>query len=659
MIALPAIAFLLFFLVLRKKRICGRRAFLAAATFCGTSVVLITELLSIPRLLTRGGVAIAWLVLDAACLIVYLRLERSSMEPPAGREADSVAEDDRENLDSGTRLLLFGCGIIVLLVGITALWAPPSGIDAMAYHMPRVMMWINNHNVGFYPTPDYTQLIYGAFAEYSMMHTILLWGSDRFTNMVQFVSFVGCALAISYVAKLLGASRRTQALAAVICITIPEGILEASGAKNMYAASLWIATMTAFLLAANEDAGWLNTICIGLAAGLAIFTKGTAYLILPFIVLACWWAGSGASRIRLLKRSAVLVVLILAINGPLYLRNYEFDGSPLGASSKLNYGELQLTIQGMGIKSTVANVLRNISLQVGTPFDSLNMKLEHGFRKAIDIIGVNPDDPGQVVFDEPFVLNHLSFNEFLAGNPLHFVLLLAAMGIIFAKCRDAENRVLAWYALGIVFAFVAFCAVLKWQTWSSRFHLPFFVLGAALTAVVLARYIPRRLVMAIAAALVIWGLLNASLNRFRSLIPVSRWKTVYAARSVLYFNHNLGHLEASYTAAAAAVNRTDCKSVGIDAYTPLSDPEITRSPDSFLIYPILALTHADGRRRTAWYSGVRNLTERYAKSQPHAQACAIVCLDCAKVAAKWEQYRAFPEHEVFNDVVVFEMPKER
>jgi hypothetical protein len=650
MIALPPIAFLLFFLVLRKKGVYGRRACLAAATFCGSSVVLMTEILSIPAAVTRSGVAICWLAIDVACLVVYLKLERSANDSaPQPADVDAANED----LDRTSKILLFGCGIIIVLVAITGLLTPPSGIDALSYHLPRMVMWINDHNVAFYPTPDYTQLIYGAFSEYSIMHTVLLWGSDRFTNMVQVVSFLGCAVAVSYIVKLLGGDRRIQALAAVICITIPEGILEASGPKNMYSASFWIATTTVFLLAANRDPSWLNTICIGLAAGLAVFTKGTAYIILPFVVLVCWVAGSGIARIRLLKRGAVLVVLVLAINGPQYVRNYEFDGSPLGASSKLHYGELQLTIQDIGVKSTLANVLRNISLQIGTPFESLNLKLEHGFRKAIQTFGVNPDDPRQVVFEQPYLVNHLSFNEFLAGNPLHFVLLLAAIGIIFVNFRQAENRVMVWYSLGIASSFVAFCAILKWQKWSSRFHLPFFVLGAAVTALALRRYFPRRIVTFIAIVLISWGMVNASINRFRSLIPLARWKSAYGDRPLMYFAYNLEQLAPSYIALAEKVNKTDCVSVGIDSYTPLTDPEITQSPRSFLVYPILALIHADGQTRRAWYSGVHNLTARYAAEQPHPPACAIICLDCAKAPAKWEEYRSFPNHAVFENAVVF------
>ncbi len=650
MIVLPAIAFLLLFLILKKNGTGLRKAFLAAATFFGTSLVLMTELLSIPRLVTRGGVAISWLVLDVVCLIVYLKLGRSPSSLPS--RANSGAESGEDRLDWMTKALLGTAGLLVALVGITALIAPPGSIDVMAYHLPRVAMWINNHNVGFFPTANYAQLIYGAFAEYSIMHTMLLWGNDRLANMIQFVSFVGCAIAVSYIVRVFGGNRRSQVLAALLSLSIPEGVLEASGAMNTYSGAFWIATTTAFLLAWNEDASWLNTICVGLAAGLAIFTKGTTYIILPFIVLVCWWMGSRVSRILFLKRAVIFLVLILAINAPQYLRNYEFDGSPLGVP--LNYGEVHLTVQGIGMRSIAANILRNISFHVGTPVDSVNVKIGSVFRGAMRMMGVDPDDTRQMNWPgEKFVVNHTSFNEMLAGNPFHFLLLLTALGLLFVNFKLPANRPMIWYSLGLVAAFVAFSAIIKWHRWSNRFELCFFVLGAVVTALVLTRYLPRRMVTGITIVLLGWGLLNASINRYRSLIPFGRWQSAYGSRAQMYFSYNMDYLAPSYIAAAEQVNKTRCDNVGIDAYTPLPDPEIERSPDSFFSYPILALIHADGRTRTAWFTGVHTLAARYAERQWHPAACAIVCLACAKAPAKWDEYRSFPNHAVFEDAVVF------
>lgn len=647
MIVIPVFAFLLFYLIFRKKGIDQRRAFLAAATFFGTSIVVITELLSVPRLVTRGGVAVSWLLVCAICVLVYRKVEPPAIDLPW----EGGEETEIERLDGVTKVLLGIAALMVLLVGITALLAPPSGIDAMVYHMPRVAMWISNHNVNFFPTRNYTQLIYGSFAEYSIMQSILLWGSDRLTNMVQFFSWIGSAIAVSYIVKKMGGGTRTQALGALICLSIPEGVLEASGPMTTYSNSFWIATTTAFLLMANDDPDWVNTLCIGLAAGLAIFTKGTTYIILPFIVLACWWAASRRSKILFLKRAFVFIVLIMVTNAPQYLRNYEFNGKPLGLP--MDYGGVQFRIEDIGVRSTLASILRNVSLHTGTPFPSANMAEERGYRAAMRALGMDADDPRQVIWGEPFIVNHLAMQELLAGNPMHFFLILLVLGIVVAKAGDPRNRVLFSYSLGLLGAFISFCALLKWQRWSSRYHLPFFVLASVIIALVLMRYLPRRIVNIIAIVLVSWGLLNASMNRYRSLIPVGRWLSAYGPRPMMYFAYDNESMAPSYIASAEAVNKTDCPNVGIDSYSPLSDPDIKRTPQSFFTYPILALIHADGRTRTAWFAGVHNLSERYAASQPHPPACAIVCLDCASVPAKWREYSSFPQHEVFENAVVF------
>jgi hypothetical protein len=208
-------------------------------------------------------------------------------------------------------------------------------------------------------------------------------------------------------------------------------------------------------------------------------------------------------------------------------------------------------------------------------------------------------------------------------------------------------------------AFVAFCAILKWQRWSSRFHLPFFVMGAVLVALAFTRYVPRKVIAAAGILLVSWGLLNGALNRYRSLVPVGRWESAYKPRNVLYFAYDLDKYARSYIAAAEMVNKTKCASVGIDSYTELSDPEIKDGPDSLITYPLFAMIHADGQKRRAFFSGVQNLTARFAAQQPHAPACAVICLDCARVPAKLTEYSWLPNHSVFDGIVVFTAQDQR
>jgi hypothetical protein len=552
-------------------------------------------------------------------------------------------------LDRLSRILLVVVGVIVLLVAITALVSAPNVWDAMEYHLPRATMWMSNHSVRFYATPDYAQLIFGPWAEFAMMQTELLSGSDRFVNMVEFLSFFFSAIGVSLIAKHLGAGTRGQVLAAIACITIPEGILEASGPMNTYVVSFWIMATVLFLLLWNEDSSWLNTICVGLSAGLAVFTKGSAYIVLPFLVLACWWMGSPASRIRFLKRNAVFIVLILAINGPHYLRTYQLTGSPLGFPLPSKYPRLQVVVEHVGVRETLAGMLRNASLHLVTPSERVNGGIDRVFHSAIWTLGVDPNDHGQVYLDDPFHSNHFSLHEIHAGNPLQFLLIAAAIVVIIWKCWRRPKDPALWYAIGLLLSLTFFSAMLRWTQWSSRYQLPFFVVGAALVGVMLDRYLPRKAATAIAALMILFAVPFALANRTRSLVPWSRVENLYHPRAEQYFLDSHMAIGPANIATAEFVNQLSCDRVAIDVY--LEHPVLDYTPRSMFVYPLMAQIHADGRPRSVWYTGVQNDTIRYATAE---KPCAVICLECARVSKKWEEYRNIGGRaSVFDYIVVF------
>ncbi len=648
LLLLPCIAYGLVFLILRKKGLEWRRAALTAAVLCGASVVVFTEVLSVPRLLSRGPLALCWLFL---CLAAVFYLHKIVTKTPLGPRTESSAADNisRAPVDRSTRILLIVAGALIVLVAITAFASAPNVWDAMEYHLPRATMWMSNHSVRFYPTPDYAQLIFGPWAEFAMMQTELLSGGDRFANVVEFLSFLFSAIGVSLIARLLGAGLRGQAFAAVACITIPEGLLEASGPMNTYVVSFWIMTTVLFLMLWNEEPSWLYTVCVGLAAGLAIFTKGSAYIILPFLVVCCWWMGSPASRIRFLKRSAVFVVLILAINGPHYLRTYQLTGSPLGFPLPSKYPRLQVVVDHVGVRETLAGMLRNASLHVVTPSERANSAIDRLFHSAIWTLGVDPNNRGQVYLDDPFHSNHFSLHEIHAGNPLQFLLIAAAIVITLWKCRHCSKDPALWYATGLLLSLMCFSALLRWTQWSSRYQLPFFVIGAGLVGLLLERYVPKRTATAIAALLVLFAIPFAVANRTRSLIPWSRVENIYHPRDEQYFLDSHTAIAPANIAAARFVNQLSCSRVAIDVY--LDHPVLDYTPRSMFVYPLMAQIHADGRTRSVWYTGVQNDTVRYATSET---PCAVICLECARVQRKWDEYRKIGGRaSIFDYIVVF------
>jgi hypothetical protein len=109
----------------------------------------------------------------------------------------------------------------------------------------------------------------------------------------------------------------------------------------------------------------------------------------------------------------------------------------------------------------------------------------------------------------------------------------------------------------------------------------------------------------------------------------------------MYFADSHGFLTDSYLSAAAAIQQTSCKEVGVDS--SLEDFD----------YPMFAFLRGGPLGRRVRYAGVRNLTSAY--QRPEAQLpCAVVCLRCAGAPTKWAQYRQVGGRvSLFDDIAVF------
>ncbi|HKF25740.1 MAG TPA: glycosyltransferase family 39 protein, partial [Candidatus Acidoferrum sp.] len=402
----PLAAWALLFAWARVHEPDRRAAAMVATVWWGTCLAVITETLSSRNLVTRLGTTLAWVLASLlAFLAVAVRRKGARVSLASGAIADTVA------LERPLKLLLAACGILLSIVMVLAFVAAPSTWDAMEYHLPRTVFWMSNHNVRFFATPDYCQLIFGPWAEYAQLHANLLWGSDRFVNFVEFFAMLGSILAASLIARQLGAGRRGQALAAIAVATIPEGILEASGPMNTWVVTFWIASTVYFLLRSNDEPGWRNAVCVGLSAGIAVLTKGTAYVYLPFLVAACWMAGNREAKIRFLKFAPVFLALIVAVNAPQYFRAYEFTGSPLGLPFADGGPRLHWMADAFGPQDVAANVVRNASLHIVTPSSALNGKIDRVAKAVIRAIGRDPDDPKTTWPNSAFESNHFSLHE--------------------------------------------------------------------------------------------------------------------------------------------------------------------------------------------------------------------------------------------------------
>jgi 4-amino-4-deoxy-L-arabinose transferase-like glycosyltransferase len=479
-VILPFLVFVFIFLIFCMK-LSGhedlsvwRVSFLSASMAWGVLVVGITEILSIFNLITFNWLVGCWVAIGVLsgffCFILVIQKKLSIHFVCPKFQWLEI-------------LLLLGVVFIVMVLCLIALVAPPNTWDSMTYHMSRVSHWVQNHNVAYYPTHILRQLFMQPFAEFTILHFQILGGGDRFANLVQWFSMVGSLIGVSLIARQLGANLSSQIFSVIVCSTIPMGILQSSSTQNDYVVAFWLVCFLYFLILLRTQPKWVYSLATGISLGLALLTKATAYIYaFPFIL---WFILSGFKRFRrkLWKLILTMVIVVLLINFGHYMRNVDLYGHPLGGSEEFK----DHTNSAMSVPLLLSNIIRNVSLHMGTPGWVANAIVLKTVKFLHTILNVSIDDPRTTFsrVSNRFVIN-FSTNESITGNILHFLLIMASIILLISKPKDYSWD-LKNYCLAIVIAFMLFAFYVKCQTWAVRLHLPLFVLWSPFIAIVLSR----------------------------------------------------------------------------------------------------------------------------------------------------------------------------
>lgn len=538
-----------------------RRAVLSASVIWGSLLTIITELLSLFSLLTFGWVLALWLVATLVAAALYLRLRRGEpwLAAFSFRAFSPRALVKRIKAPLSLALLLAGVATILLVVGLIALIAPPNTWDSMTYHMARVVHWIQDQSLAFYPTNIIRQLHQPPWAEYAILHMQLLSGGDYFANSVQWFSMLVSLIGVSLIAQQLGADLRGQIFAVVIAASIPMGILQASGTQNDYVVGLWLVCCLYYLFAYKAHPNWPDALGAGASLGLACLTKGTAYVFAaPFILWFIIW-GIRSLRWHVWKPALGILSIAFALNIGFYARNISLFSNPLGPADATSL----YTNDVFSFSTLTSNVIRNLSLEFGTPSNRVNNWLAQELSHLFGHLGIDSNDPRTTWHGTTFQINggNLTWlNEVVADNLLHLLLIVVVIVLCLAFSYLRKQPILLQYLVALIGGFLLFSLYLKWQPWGSRLLFPLLILFAPLCAVVLAALPKPRL-----ASAVVWLLLLASVpwvfyNQSRPLLGSTSILTT--SRLDQYFI-NRTNIETPYVDAARVVQSTGCENIGL------------------------------------------------------------------------------------------------
>ena len=382
-----------------------------------------------------------------------------------------------------------GIVLYILPLILLILIVPPNNFDAHSYHLSRIIQWLGNGNVDHFPTRHIQQLYHNIFGEYLVMHTFLLSGADRYSGFVQFLASLGSILAITLLAKRLGASRRAQILCGTLLMTLPIGILESTTVQVDYVACFFFISFVYFGYEAIE-APRRGTL-IAMAASLA-FGAFSKYTILMYALPFSIYFGINFFQKRglwsTLKIVGLFISVIALVFTPFMTRNYDFFGNVLSPVEGYGLEVEKLSVEDFSLLATTSGIIKNVSLHVGLPFNNYNTFLERLITTVHGIIGFNVNDQryGMDIFTVRF-----DVHEDMVPNNIHLIVLASSfLALFFVKKRFP----LKWLAFCAFVGFVIFCTMMVFQLWSTRTHMPFFAMGCVVSGIVFERLLKNNTV---------------------------------------------------------------------------------------------------------------------------------------------------------------------
>jgi 4-amino-4-deoxy-L-arabinose transferase-like glycosyltransferase len=357
---------------------------------------------------------------------------------------------------------------VLVLTGslVTVVLAYPNNWDSMTYHLSRVMYWLQHGSVDHYATNNIRQISQPPLAEYGIAHLLALGHSDRWANLVQWIALLVSVSAVWTLAGQAGLKGKARIWPVLMVVTIPMAILQSNSTQNdlVAGASLLLFVTLLYRLAYGKG-DRLILVSTGLAAGLALFSKGTNYIyILPVVVFF---------GVIFLRRSPKTIPgLLLAgllgvglINGLHWERNLATFGDLTGRDQSLQN-------EWYGIRPTLANTVKNTAMEAGTPSVAVNNLLTMVANGIHGLMGMDVHDP-RINWgpSPPFKVEMYTTHEDYAGAPVHLLLaLLLVLLLLFRKVKT-DRRGLLFLGLGLCM-WLLFATMLKWQIWHNRLHLP-------------------------------------------------------------------------------------------------------------------------------------------------------------------------------------------
>ena len=168
--------------------------------------------------------------------------------------------------------------IVTLFIGGTS---PPNNWDSMTYHLSRIQYWIQNSGVHFLIQIILDKIFFRLLV--NLLFFIHKFYLIQIFLLIQYNGscFIINMIIVSLICKgILSQQNITNAFCIFCFCSMPIAILQSSSTQNDLVLSTFILLFYYYQLSGINSDSNLNIFLSGLALGLGVLTKGTAYVFL-------------------------------------------------------------------------------------------------------------------------------------------------------------------------------------------------------------------------------------------------------------------------------------------------------------------------------------------------------------------------------------------
>ena len=435
---------------------------------------LVTELLSGFHSLNLFSLAIFWSTFNVILIALLLR----NQGKVTLRLMVQKIKFYYQNLLLKEKLLIGVLLILLCLLLAQGFLYPPNNWDSLTYHMSRIMYWIGNESVDYFPTHILRHLYQPPFAEYFILNINLLNGNDFLSNSVELFFLIQCLVVVYALLSMFQTTRLLKLLALFLVITIPAVELQSTTTKNDIVCAFFVLSSLFYSLKIFKNNSLNSTVFFGLSIGLGFITKGTAYVFMaPILALYGFHILSVSLKDKSVKPiglATLAMVLALSLNVKHYSRNYAVNKSLLNIDDAEAKAYANETMNG---KLLLSNLIKNSGLHLGYPIEK---NCDSIIRNAHKAIGVSIDDKRLNYLGIPYQSARAAVtHEDYVTNTVHFILWALAFSFLvfhflFSKTRNKTEMIIV---IVLVAQILLFTGYLKWQPWHTRLHIPIFILS--------------------------------------------------------------------------------------------------------------------------------------------------------------------------------------